>query len=420
MTQTDTPVDSKFTGLGIAPKVMELLNHLKFHTPTPIQEQSIPVGLEGKDIIGIAQTGTGKTLAFSIPLVQRLQQLPGRALVLVPTRELAIQVNDTMKLLAKPMGLTSVVLIGGESMNRQVDDLKRYKPRIIIATPGRLLDHMQEGTISLADIELLVLDEADRMLDMGFAPQVNRILKSVVRKKQTFVFSATMPEGIVNITKNFMSLPVRVEVARAGTTAEKVEQEIIMVDREGKMPILDDILKKHVGTVLIFSRTKHGAHRIKRILIQKGYSAAEIHADRSLGQRKEALEGFKTGKYRILVATDIAARGIDVSHIELVVNYDLPGNSEDYVHRIGRTGRAGRAGKAISFATPDEKRDIKDIERVIKQTLSITPMHREALSLQLPSTVGGNANAGMDKRKMILNDINRERLKPGRRRFSRR
>jgi ATP-dependent RNA helicase RhlE len=370
MAQTfHTPV-SDFSSLGISSQILTLLNRLHFKTPTPIQHQSIPAGLAGKDIIGIAQTGTGKTLAYGIPLIQRLQTIQGRGLILLPTRELALQVDEALQKIGRPFGMTTAVLIGGESMYRQIEALRR-RPRILVSTPGRLLDHLQQRTVTLDQIKILVLDEADRMLDMGFAPQINQILKSIPRDRQTLLYSATMPTAIVNMATSHMRLPVRVEVAPAGTAAEKVEQEIIIIDKELKSALLETILQEHAGTALVFSRTKHGAKKICHNLNRRGYGAAEIHSNRSQSQRREAMEGFRKGKYRILVATDIAARGIDVSNIEIVVNYDLPDNTEDYVHRIGRTGRAGREGKAISFATPDQKRDIRDIEKLIRRTLKV-------------------------------------------------
>ncbi|MDO8520380.1 MAG: DEAD/DEAH box helicase, partial [Deltaproteobacteria bacterium] len=365
MTHPVNQAQHTFAHLGISPRLLGIIDHLKFKVPTPIQHQSIPVGIEGKDIVGIAQTGTGKTLAFGIPMVQRLQFLKGKGLILLPTRELALQVDQALQTIARPMGLGTAVLIGGDSMYRQHTALRR-QPRILIATPGRMMDHLRQGTVKLNDVQILVLDEADRMLDMGFAPQIATILKTVPRERQTLLFSATMPQGIVKIAASYMALPVRVEVAPSGTAAEKVEQEIIFVNKEAKVSLLEALLKDYRGSVLVFSRTKHGARKICRALHQSGHRAAEIHSNRSLNQRREALDGFKAGKYRVLVATDIAARGIDVSNIELVVNFDLPDDSENYVHRIGRTGRAGKTGRAISFATPDQRRDIRDIERLIR------------------------------------------------------
>jgi ATP-dependent RNA helicase RhlE len=359
-----------FYGLGIAPKIIELLDRMKFKVPTPIQFKAIPVGIEGKDIIGVAQTGTGKTLAFGIPMIQRLAQGYGRGLVLVPTRELALQVEETIQKVGQSFGFRTAVLIGGASMVNQIQALRR-NPRVIIATPGRLNDHLQQSTLRLDDVNILVLDEADRMLDMGFAPQIERILRYLPRERQTMLFSATIPDKIVQIAAKHMKLPVSVEIARSGTAAAGIIQELFIIKKEDKPRLLGKILDQYRGTVLLFSRTKRGAARITRGLRGMGHNAAEIHSDRSLSQRREALEGFKTGKYRVLVATDIAARGIDVKGIELVINYDLPDDAENYVHRIGRTARAGHEGRAISFATPDQRGEVRDIETVMRTALPV-------------------------------------------------
>ncbi len=360
-----------FYGLGIAPKLLAILDQLKFTNPTPIQSKSIPVTIEGKDIVGIAQTGTGKTLAFGIPMLQRLAKHKGRGLVILPTRELAIQVDENLKSIGHKLGLRTAVLIGGEPIGKQLYALRR-NPHIIIATPGRLNDHLKQKFVKLDDIKILVLDEADMMFDMGFAPQIEIILKSVPKERQTMLFSATMPPAIMKIISKHMALPVQIEVAPQGTTAEKVNQEMVIVKNEEKFFQLEKILKEYSGSVLIFSRTKHNAKRLSQKIRELGYKAEEIHSNRSLAQRREALSGFKGGRYRILVATDIAARGIDVNGIELVVNYDLPDNSEDYVHRIGRTGRAGKSGHAISFALPNQFREIRNIERLINRKIQIS------------------------------------------------
>ncbi|MDI6732119.1 MAG: DEAD/DEAH box helicase [Candidatus Margulisbacteria bacterium] len=361
---------TNFFGLGIAPGILDILKKLKFTVPTPIQQKAIPVAIEGKDIIGVAQTGTGKTLAFGIPLIQRLAQIKGRGLILVPTRELALQVDEALRKVLNHSWIRTAVLIGGASMYNQVSALRR-RPRIIVATPGRLIDHLEQRTTNLADVKILVLDEADRMLDMGFAPQIAKILQQVPPERQTMLFSATMPSEIINLARSYMKLPIQVEIAPTGTAAENVIQEVYLVRKDDKPQLLFTLLDQYHGTVLLFARTKRGASRITRGLRSMNHNAAEIHSDRSLSQRREALEGFKCGKYRILVATDIAARGIDVSGIELVINYDLPDDVENYVHRIGRTGRAGMEGRAISFATPEQRNDIRSIERLIRTALPI-------------------------------------------------
>lgn len=359
-----------FHGLGIAPGLMHAIAKLKFSEPTPIQRKCIPVALEGKDLIAIAQTGTGKTLGFGIPMIQRLARLKGRGLILVPTRELAIQVDESLLAVGKELGLKTAVLIGGVSEQLQKKALEK-SPRIIVATPGRLVDLMEQRIVNLNNIEILVLDEADRMLDMGFQPQLNKIIRYVPKARQTMLFSATMPHEIVTLAQQHMKIPIRIEVAPAGTTADKVEQEVFFIEKAAKRYLLEELLKQHQGSVLVFTRTKHGAKKLTRDIKSAGHSVAELHSNRSLAQRREALDGFKAGKYRILIATDIAARGIDVIGIELVVNFDLPSQTQDYVHRIGRTARAGRAGLAVSFATFDQREDVREIERLIRTALAV-------------------------------------------------
>lgn len=380
MTPTKETAPAAFKELGISDKLLAVLTKHNFIEPTPIQASVIPHGIAGKDVIGIAQTGTGKTLGFGIPMVERIladkaMGKDSRGLVIVPTRELALQVNETLKKIGTTPGMNlhiyTAVLIGGDSMGRQVRDL-RNGPDIVIATPGRLIDHLKQENISFDRVAILVLDEADHMFDIGFAPQIREIVKKVPTARQTMLFSATMPNEIAKLAMEHMKLPLRIEVAPAGTSSANVDQEIIVVERKAKF----DLLLKYVGEypgqpVLVFTRTKHGAKDIARALRDKGITAAEIHSNRTLGQRREALDGFKKHTYQVLVATDIAARGIDVKDIGLVINYDLPEQSEDYVHRIGRTGRAGKTGKAVSFATPDQRRDIVDIERLIKKPIAM-------------------------------------------------
>ncbi|MDP3901355.1 MAG: DEAD/DEAH box helicase [bacterium] len=366
------PNGSNFYNLGIAPNIITILNKLKFITPTPIQLKSIPQAIEGKDLIGIAQTGTGKTLAFGIPILQ--SALRGKlGLIVLPTRELALQVNEVIQKIGGMLGVKTAVLIGGEYIGYQIKML-RHNPQIIIGTPGRIIDHLDQKTVSFKSMAMLVLDEADRMLDMGFAPQLKKILNALPRERQTMLFSATMPQEIVKIAQTHMKLPVRVEIAPPGTTVDKVTQELFFVQKNDKPRLLEKLLGEYRGSVLVFSRTKFGAKKISAKIRSLGYTAAELHSNRSLSQRKDALEGFKNGKYRILVATDIVARGIDVQGIELVLNYDLPQSSDDYVHRIGRTARAGGIGHAISFATPEQKKDVRDIERLIRSALPLSQL----------------------------------------------
>jgi len=359
-----------FTELGLAKSLLNVLEQNKFIHPTPIQHQCIPLALAGNDVVGIAQTGTGKTLAFGLPMIQRLGKEKGQGLILLPTRELALQVEEVLQKVGRSLGLKTAVLIGGAPMFRQTQALKR-NPHIIVATPGRIIDHLQQKTVSLDNVKVLVLDEADRMLDIGFMPQIKQILKHAPKERQTLLFSATMPSAIAELSSQFMKMPLRIEVAPAGTPAANVEQEVYIIKKEAKMQLLEKILNDNTGSVLLFSRTKFGAKRIAAQLRAINQAAVEIHSNRSLAQRRAALDGFKSGTYRVLVATDIAARGIDVNNIALVINYDLPDALEDYVHRIGRTGRAGKYGKAITFATPGEEYDIHKIEKIIKKTIPI-------------------------------------------------
>ena len=384
MTQTQKEAPS-FNQLGIIPNILSVLAVRKFFVPTPIQHQCIPAAIEGKDVVGIAQTGTGKTLAFGIPMIQRLAREHGQGLVLLPTRELALQVDEVLKKLCNPLGMRTGVVIGGANMGQQVRML-RDRPHIVVATPGRLIDHILGKTYNLSNIKMIVLDEADRMLDIGFMPQIRQILSTAPVNRQTMMFSATMPSAISELAARYMKMPLRIEVAPSGTPAKNVEQEVYIVNKENKAQLLEKLLIDNPGTVLVFSRTKFGAKKITASLNSIGHRAVEIHSNRSLAQRKAAMEGFRSGRYRILVATDIAARGIDVVGISLVINYDLPDNLDDYVHRIGRTGRAGMFGKAVSFAAPDERGSVKQIERLIRRTLPILglpvlPPRREPIKI---------------------------------------
>lgn len=371
MKQQISQSTSTFSSLGIAPAILKILEDLRYVTPTPIQTQAIPVAMQGKDIAGIAQTGTGKTLAFGIPMIQRLAQIKGRGLVVLPTRELALQVEEELRKIGGVLGLRTAVLIGGTALGPQIFALSR-NPHIIIVTPGRLIDHLKQKNIKLDSVHIVVLDEADRMLDMGFAPQIAEIFRAIPRDRQTMLFSATMPQGIMKIAQSYMKMPIRVEVAPTGTLSERVTQEVFIIQRDAKNRLLDKLLSERLDTALIFTRTKHGAKKLAYAIRTMGHSAAEIHSNRSLGQRREALDGFKSGKYRVLVATDIASRGIDVVGIGLVINYDTPASPEDYVHRIGRTARAGAGGHAILFVTPAEQGEIRRIERLIRTNLSVS------------------------------------------------
>jgi len=335
--------------------------------PTPIQAQAIPPALEGRDVIGCAQTGTGKTAAFVVPMIERLAVLPKgqpHALILAPTRELALQIFGSIEKLGRSLHLSATVIVGGSDMQAQIRGL-RQGPDILVATPGRLLDHMWNGTINLAPIKILVLDEADRMLDMGFAPQINQILDALPVERQTLLFSATIPTDVTRLVQANLKDAVRVMVTPPSTTAEGVTQALHHTTSQEKTKLLVSLLEAERGTVLVFARTKNRVDRLGQALEQTGHRVAVIHGDRSLPQRLRALDGFKRGQVRILVATDIAARGIDVANIGHVVNYDLPNCPEDYIHRIGRTARMKMTGRATSFVTFEEREQLRAIETLL-------------------------------------------------------
>ncbi len=372
-----------FDDLALSHGLKANLQKRKLITPTPIQSQCIPAALEGKDIIGIAQTGTGKTLAFGLPMIENIgQKKLKQALIVVPTRELALQIESVLKDVSFSLGVRVAVLIGGAPFGLQRKQLSLH-PQIIVATPGRLLDHLEQRTLSLQNVNVLVLDEADRMFDMGFAPQIEKVLRALPTERQTMVFSATMPPEIAHIMKRHMKLPIRIEIAPQGTLASQTTQELFIIKNFAKSQLLEKLLAEYQEVVLIFTRTKHGAKRVAAFIKDLGHSAAEIHSNRSQSQRKQAMDGFRSGRYRILVATDIAARGIDVSNIELVINYDLPENPEDYVHRIGRTGRAGKQGKAISFAMPNQIQLVRRIERLTRKAIPAATVKETLPELRL-------------------------------------
>ena len=357
---------SGFARLNVPSYLCDLLASKDIVTPTPIQAGAIPVAMDGRDLIGVAQTGTGKTLAFGLPMVTRLK-FPQVGLVLAPTRELAQQIAESLGALQVPCAL----VVGGASMSKQVSDLRR-KPQVIVATPGRLIDHMQQKTVSLRDVSIAVLDEGDRMLDMGFAPAIRQILAALPEKRQTLLFSATMPTEIEALAQEFLTDPERIEVAPSGTAAELVEQEVVFMFFGEKHETLETVLRESQGSTLVFVRTRHGARKLAKSLRDRGHTASEIHSDRTLAQRRQALAGFKDGSFRILVATDVAARGIDVKEISLVVNFDVPEQCEDYVHRIGRTGRAGAEGKAVTFALKAQAQSIRTIQRIMGRDIPVS------------------------------------------------
>lgn len=320
-----------------------------FVKPTPVQAEAIPPGLEGKDILGTAQTGTGKTGAFGIPLLTRLFDDPKKqALILAPTRELAAQIDKVLREMSRNMKLFGVLVVGGESMRRQIDDIKKGWD-YVVATPGRLNDHLREGVISLKHVHILVLDEVDRMLDMGFLPQIKETMRAVPKERQTLLFSATLPTEITKLAASLLNDPVRVAIGPVAEPIAKVAETTILTSHEGKNSlILKEISKRH-GRILIFARTKSRAERLAKLIQKDGYNVVLLHGDRSQVQRKQALERFRKGTHQIMVATDLAGRGIDVPDIEHVINFDVPQTREDYIHRIGRTGRAGKTGEAITF-----------------------------------------------------------------------
>ncbi len=374
LNMSEKRIVTSFEELNVSRRLHTVLATNHIVTPTPIQAEAIPIALDGRDLIGIAQTGTGKTLAFALPMIER--QKPGDVgLVLAPTRELALQIEKTFI----KLGASTVLLIGGAPIEKQVYRLRR-SPQFIIATPGRLIDHLSQRTCDLRRVTCITLDEADRMFDMGFAPSIRRILSQAPEQRQTLMFSATMPDEIVDLVNTYLVNPERVEVARAGTAAENVDQQLVVVPFEEKGRVLHELILDHPGPALVFTRTRHGARKVALALRNFGHAAAEIHSDRSLSQRFDAMEGFRQGRYRVLVATDIAARGIDVKDISVVVNYDLPNDPEDYVHRIGRTGRAGASGVAYTLATPDQRGLLRGVEELIQ--MEIPSSERSMLTIE--------------------------------------
>lgn len=367
---------NRFDELNLAEPIIRAVREKGYETPTPIQQQAIPVVLQGKDIFGIARTGTGKTAAFALPILEMLGRTaaknaggnrgvrPIRALVLTPTRELALQIEECFGDYAKYTGLRHTVIFGGVKQGPQVDSLRRGVD-ILVATPGRLLDLIGQGFVHLDAVTHFVLDEADRMLDMGFITDVRRLLPLIPVRRQTLFFSATLPKAIVSLAGSILNHPVRVEVTPPSTTVEMVRQRICYVDKPEKKAVLLEVLRSEEdGSVLVFSRTKHGADKLARVLQKAGIAAEALHGDKSQGQRQRAMAGFKSGRVRVMVATDIAARGIDVHELPLVVNFDLPDVAETYVHRIGRTGRAGCAGTALTLCSPEERGLLADIQKL--------------------------------------------------------
>ncbi|GDX47108.1 DEAD/DEAH box family ATP-dependent RNA helicase [Bacteroidota bacterium] len=372
-----------FEDLGIMPAILEALKGEGYINPTPIQEKAIPILIKGKDLQGCAQTGTGKTAAFAIPILQRLSQnplqkqgpKPIRTLILTPTRELAIQIGESFASYGKNVNINHTVIFGGVSQGAQVDALRRGVD-IVIATPGRLIDLNNQGLVALNKIEIFVLDEADRMLDMGFVNDVKKIIKLIPKHRQSIFFSATMPDSITQLASSILTQPQYVEVTPVSSTAETIAQELYFVDMVNKRDLLLHILKdKELKSILVFTRTKHGADKVVKLLERESIKAAAIHGNKSQNARQKALNDFKDKKLRVLVATDIAARGIDIDELELVINYEIPNIPETYVHRIGRTGRAGQIGKAISFCDSDERIYMRDILKLTKINIPVANEH---------------------------------------------
>lgn len=418
-----------FENLKLTEPVLKALQEEGYTTPTPIQAKAIPYVLSGKDLLGCAQTGTGKTAAFSIPIIQNLlseTKVSGRkairALILTPTRELAAQIGDNVQAYSRHTSLRHTVIFGGVSQKAQVDTLRKGVD-ILIATPGRLLDLVSQKIIDLRTIGFFVLDEADRMLDMGFIHDIKRILPLLPKQRQSLFFSATMPGEIAKLSRQILNNPVTVEVAPPSSTVEIIEQQIYKVEKTDKSKLLVHLLQdKSIESVLVFTRTKHGADKVARILCKSGIQAEAIHGNKSQNARVKAMSNFRDHTTRVLIATDIAARGIDVDHLSHVINYDLPNIPETYVHRIGRTGRAGRSGIAFSFCDSEERAYLKDIEKLIKKRISVVEDHpfissaaESAIAApsekkEVKKTVTGtsrNTSGGNTRRKNFRDDFRR-------------
>ena len=371
-----------FTSLNLSDPLLRSLNEEGYTHPTPIQEQAIPIALQGRDILGCAQTGTGKTAAFAVPILELLMvnKTNGnrrniRSLIVTPTRELAIQIDDSFRRYGSFTGLKSAVIFGGVNQKSQVKELKQGVD-ILTATPGRLLDLMNQGFISISDIEIFVLDEADRMLDMGFIHDIRKLLKMLPKKRQTLFFSATMPPDIVRLSSTILHNPFKIEVTPESPTVEKIRQGIYFVDKGNKKHLLAELLSEEsAGSTLVFTRTKRGANQVVKMLNSKNIQAEALHGNKSQSARQKALSNFKDQSTRVLVATDIAARGIDVDELQYVINYEMPNIPETYVHRIGRTGRAGSSGTALSFVDAGEKPFLRDIEKLINRKIPVVDDH---------------------------------------------
>ena len=405
---------SNFTALGVAEPLRHALAAQNYAEPTPIQTQTIPLILAGSDVLGIAQTGTGKTAAFGLPLLQMLAanraapvaQSP-RALILAPTRELAIQIEESLRVYGRNLKLRHAVIVGGVNQNRQVQAL-RHGVDILVATPGRLLDLIQQKHVRLGTVTFLVIDEADRMFDMGFIRDVRRIVSHLPRQRQSMLFSATMPDEVAHLVKEILRDPIRINVSPPALTAEKIDQRVYHVETKDKQALLHSLLREpDMKRAIVFTRTKHGANKVVKRLVDGGHAAEAIHGNKSQNARQRALEEFKSGRVRILVATDIASRGIDIDEVTHVVNFELPDVPENYVHRIGRTARAGSGGIAISFCDASERDSLRSIERLVKRQLTAMGERGERRARaqgtdrsrpDVQTRAGhGSANSGLDR-----------------------
>jgi ATP-dependent RNA helicase RhlE len=370
-------VTHTFTTLGVAEPLLRALAAENYLTPTPIQTEAIPLILSGRDVLGLAQTGTGKTAAFGLPLLQKLAETGAqagprsvRALILAPTRELAVQIDESLKTYGRHLKLRHAVILGGVNQNKQVAAM-RHGVDVLVATPGRLLDLVNQRHVQLGAVSFLVIDEADRMFDMGFIRDVRKIVGHLPKKRQSLLFSATMPDEVAHLVAEILHQPARIAISPKTMTADKIEQRVYFVEQQAKRGLLHDLLRDpEMKRVIVFTRTKHGANKVADQLDKAGHAADAIHGNKSQGARQRALENFRAGRARVLVATDIAARGIDIDDITHVVNFELPNVAESYVHRIGRTARAGSGGIAISFCDPTERPFLRDIEKLIRQPLA--------------------------------------------------
>ena len=395
-----------FNELPIENKLKNSIKFANFKTPTPIQSKSIPISLTGKDILGTAQTGTGKTLAFTIPMINKLiLDKNAMALIICPTRELASQVMQTvLKLNIREIGIGNALLIGGEGMQKQLKKLKK-RARIIVGTPGRINDHLKRQSLNLSKVSYLVLDETDRMLDMGFTPQIELILKYIPKQHQTLLFSATLPNNILRISEKYLNNPERVAVGSLSKPIEKIKQETFQISQDKKYNELINQLVERSGSILVFVKTKHGADKIVKRLKYDGHSADAIHGNLRQSKRERVINNFKNGKSRILIATDVAARGLDIPLIQHVINYDLPQVPEDYIHRIGRTGRAGKEGSALTFLTPSDRSMWNSISKLIDPNFKIS---REGQSRNSKGKKRFKARFNKDKKKFFKKDNSRK------------